>query len=159
MNSENDRFYQKCLVFFPSRYLKAIRKSAFLWETWRKVRFCVFMWKSMQINIFFCAAAIASMHRLCCCSSLWYIGICPKSCFFDKSHLCCWTANFLWSTRDIEVKFHEESKYFIRIFASRFYSSLFCCSSLCEKVQNLRVYRPTRITTRARQNRCNGLES
>ncbi len=39
----------------------------------------------------------------------------PKSWFFDKSHLCCWTANFLWSTRDIEVKFHEESKYFIRI--------------------------------------------
>ncbi len=34
---------------------------------------------------------------------------------------------------------------FIRIFATRLYSSQFCCSSLCEKVQNLRVCTPTRI--------------
>ncbi len=51
----------------------------------------------------------------------------------------------------------------IKIFYQNFcYSSLLvpiCLSSLCEKVQNLRVCTPTRITIRARQGHRNRLES
>ncbi len=55
----------------------------------------------------------------------------------------CNNKYFLWSARYMGVKLHEESKYFIRIFATRLYSSLFCCSSLCEKCKIACVHTKT----------------
>ncbi len=62
-----------------------------------------------------------------------------KSGFFWRNSSLLHKHEFSLINPQYGVKLHEESKYFIRIFATRLYSSLFCCSSLCEKVQNLRV--------------------
>ncbi len=78
--------------------------------------------------------------------------------FSDETHLCCINTNFLWSARYMGVKLHEESKYFIRIYATRLLVPILLLVFM-RKVQNLRVYTPTWITTRACQGRQNVLKS
>ncbi len=69
---------------------------------------------------------LSSIVSLFLCLSLYTVHIQwgtkkmspPKLVFSDETHLCSINSNFLWSARYMGVKLHEESKYFIRIFAT-----------------------------------------
>ncbi len=81
--------------------------------------------------------------------------------FSDGTHICCINTNFLWSARCMGVKLHEESKYFIRIFATRLYKSIFaarlyakkCKICVCTIGKNARG--PPCMSSNIARNNCN----